>query len=88
MDQLYHCLSEGPGVFVVKDLMQQPIVDRANMALETIVREENEEKRKNGLAGGDHFAPGGANERIWNSFQKHAMVDPDNFVEYYSNDLL
>jgi len=42
-------------------------------------RSSEEEKRSMGEKG-DHFAPGGANDR---SFQKHAIRDPEGFVGYY-----
>lgn len=85
LDELYRCLSSGPGVFVIKQLVEYPdVIDRANVALDYIIEEE---KRGSGIRG-DHFAPGGSNDRIWNSFQKHAEVDPASFVEYYANDLL
>ncbi|KAJ9631728.1 hypothetical protein H2203_000128 [Taxawa tesnikishii (nom. ined.)] len=29
-----------------------------------------------------------ANARIWNSFSKHCLQDPDSFVQYYSNPIL
>lgn len=86
MAQLHHCLSDGPGVFVITNLISDhTTIDRANSALEEIIRREKENA---GGGKGDHFAPGGANDRIWNSFQKHAMVDPESFIEYYANDLL
>ena len=85
LDQLYRCLSVGPGVLVIKKLVEDPtVIDRANVALEQIIEQEKSSTRIRG----DHFAPGGSNDRIWNSFQKHAEIDPSSFAEYYANDLL
>jgi hypothetical protein len=87
MNELYQCLGSGPGVFVITEFAPDAgVVEYATAALEGIIREERE--REDDQSKGDHFAPGGANERIWNSYQKHAMKDPANFVEYYSNELL
>jgi len=84
MDELYHCLSTGPGVFVIKNMVSPSIVNRANTALEGIIEEE----KRAGGGKGDHFAEKGANDRIWNSFEKHAMIDPAGFADYYANDVL
>ena len=87
MAELHKCLLSGPGVFVVKSLVPQgdhPMIDRAEKALRTIIDAE----RKLSGAKGDHFAPAGANDRIWNSFQKFAQVDPEGFARYYANEAL
>jgi hypothetical protein len=47
-----------------------------------------DKEKKIATARGDHFAPGGDNDRLWTFFQKHAREDPVAFVEYYSNKLL
>lgn len=41
-----------------------------------------------GMAGGDHFAKPGHNDRIWNALQKFAERDPGLFARYYANDVL
>ena len=81
-DELYHNLSSGPGAYVLKHFFPSlTTIDAANTAYDTIIAAE---KAANG-ARGDHFAPGSANDRIWNSFSKHALTDPANFVDYFSN---
>ena len=60
------------------------VIDAAEEAFRTII---DAERRLNG-AKGDHFAPAGANDRIWNSFQKFAEVDPEGFARYYANEAL
>lgn len=83
-DEWYRILHSGPGVFVAKCLFQPPqlpVVDRATTAFYSIVEAE----RASSSARGDHFAAAGKNDRIWNSFSKHALGDPSSFVAYYSN---
>lgn len=87
MAELHHCLLSGPGVFVVKSLVptaDHGVIDGAETAFRTII---DAERKLNG-AKGDHFAPAGANDRIWNSFQKFAQVDPEGFARYYANEAL
>lgn len=84
-DEWYHILLSGPGVFVTKNLFTDTsIIDKATEALYSIIKKE----REAGGARGDHFAGAGANDRIWNSFSKHALQDPDSFIRYYSNPYL
>lgn len=81
-DEWYHILHSGPGVFVTKGLFQSsqiPVIDRATKAFYSIIDSERSSLR------GDHFAAAGKNDRIWNSFSKHALCDPSSFVAYYSN---
>lgn len=81
-DEWYHILISGPGVFVTKNLYRNTnLLDTVNVAFAEIIAEE---KKRSGKRG-DHFAGSGANDRIWNSFSKHCLQDPESFVEYYSN---
>jgi len=50
----------------------------------TMIAEQN----RTGSGGGDHFAKPGANDRIWNSLEKHCLADPENFARYYGNPFL
>lgn len=86
MSELHHCLLLGPGVFVVRSLIspaEHDVIDRAEAAFAQIIEEEKAAGHK-----GDHFAPAGANDRIWNSFQKFAQVDPEGFVRYFANEAM
>jgi ectoine hydroxylase-related dioxygenase (phytanoyl-CoA dioxygenase family) len=84
-DELFHILYDGPGVYVLKNFFtDMDVLDSANAAFATII--EKELKETDG-AKGDHFAPASANSRIWNSFSKHCLQDPESFVKYYSNPL-
>ena len=81
-DELYHNLTAGPGAYVLKHFFPSTaVIDAANAAYDQIIAAE---KAANGKKG-DHFAPTSANDRIWNSFSKHALADPANFVAYFSN---
>lgn len=83
-DELYHILTSGPGVVVLKKFFTDLTkIDTANQAYDAIIKHELE---VNGQKG-DHFASAGKNSRIWNSFSKHALQSPENFVQYFSNPL-
>ncbi|WP_149587403.1 phytanoyl-CoA dioxygenase family protein [Tabrizicola flagellatus] len=78
-------LADGPGIIVIRDAMPDTsVVDRASRIFEEIIAEEKAARR----GGGDHFAKPGANDRIWNSLEKHCLADPANFAAYYSADAL
>ena len=47
-----------------------------------------DEQHASGTGGGDHFAKPGANDRIWNSLEKHCLRDPQSFAAYYGNDII
>lgn len=86
-EEWYHILHSGPGVFVTKGLFQQQqvaTVDNTTKVFNSIIQDE----RKKSSLPGDHFAAAGKNDRIWNSFSKHALCDPSSFVAYYSNPYL
>ncbi|WP_085902933.1 phytanoyl-CoA dioxygenase family protein [Kiloniella majae] len=75
-------LSKGPGVLVIKGAMADlKAVDHATTVFEGIIATEKETN----LAGGDHFAKAGSNDRIWNALEKHCIADPVNFADYYGN---
>lgn len=83
-DELYHILTSGPGVVVLKKFFTDlETLDGANEAYAAIIQRELEVNGKKG----DHFASAGKNSRIWNSFSKHALQAPGNFVDYFSNPL-
>lgn len=82
-DEWYSVLLSGPGVYVVKGLYKnQTLIDTVNTVYAQII---SIEKAKAGAKKGDHFAASGKNDRIWNSFSKHCLLDPKSFAEYYSN---
>ena len=75
----------GPGVIVIKRAIADlSVVDRATEVFNALVEAEKE----GGKAAADHFAKAGANDRIWNSLQKHAVADPENFIRYYASEAI
>lgn len=85
MEEWYNVLLDGPGVFVIKRCEpNDAVLDQADEAFQKIIADEEQQAAQ----GGDHFGQGGSNDRIWNSFQKHAEVDPAAFVEYYANEIM
>lgn len=75
----------GPGVVVLKGAEpDHAMIDRASDLFRDMIAEQN----RSGSGGGDHFAKPGANDRIWNSLEKHCLADPENFAHYYGNPFL
>ncbi len=85
MAEWSHALMHGPGVIVLKRAeTDHAMIDQASDIFRTIIDAQN----RHGTGGGDHFAKPGANDRIWNSLEKHCLADPSNFAHYYGNPLL
>ncbi|MET8453902.1 phytanoyl-CoA dioxygenase family protein [Streptomyces sp. NPDC005209] len=83
--ELVRALTDGPGVVVFQRAFTDPaVVDRATAMFEALISEQ----RAAGAAAGDHFAPPGANDRVWNALEKAALYDPGAFADYYANDIL
>ena len=83
--ELIAALTGGPGVVVFENAFpDHAVVDRVTAAFTGIIAEEEE---AGGLSG-DHFAPPGANSRVWNALEKLAVRDPEAFVDYYANDII
>ncbi|KAJ5907452.1 hypothetical protein N7495_000134 [Penicillium taxi] len=84
-DEWHHILHTGPGVFVLRDMYAParygPTLSATNEAFDRIISKE----KQSNTTKGDHFASGGTNDRIWNSFAKHCLEDPASFIDYYSN---
>jgi ectoine hydroxylase-related dioxygenase (phytanoyl-CoA dioxygenase family) len=78
-------LATGPGVIVLKRAETDHVmIDRASDIFRAIIAEQH----RTNSGGGDHFAKPGANDRIWNSLEKHCIADPENFAAYYGNEIL
>lgn len=81
MAEWVEAFTAGPGVIVIKDaLPDHAVIDRATTIFNQII----DEQHRTSSGGGDHFAKPGANDRIWNSLEKHCLADPENFVRYYA----
>lgn len=75
-------LLTGPGVVVLKHAeADHAMLDHVSELFRAMIQEQH----RTGLGGGDHFAKPGANDRIWNSLEKHCLADPESFARYYSN---
>lgn len=78
-------LAVGPGVVVLQGAEDDhAMIDRASDLFRAMIDEQN----RTGSGGGDHFAKPGANDRLWNSLEKHCLADPANFARYYGNPFL
>ena len=78
-------LTDGPGIVVFKRAFGDlSVVDRATEAFLAQIAAE----KAAGVAGGDHFAKPGANDRVWGALDKLAVADPEVFAEYYANDVI
>ncbi|WP_426998372.1 phytanoyl-CoA dioxygenase family protein [Pseudarthrobacter sp. N5] len=83
--ELIRALTTGPGIVVFKGAFQDTaVVDRATHAFNELI----EAQKANGVAGGDHFAKPGANDRVWGALDKLALSNPAVYSEYYANDVL
>jgi ectoine hydroxylase-related dioxygenase (phytanoyl-CoA dioxygenase family) len=85
MAEWAEALATGPGVIVLKRAeTDHAMIDRASEIFRAIIAEQH----RTNSGGGDHFAKPGANDRIWNSLEKHCLADPENFAAYYGNEIL
>ena len=78
-------LTDGPGIVVFKRAFEDlSVVDRATEAFHAQIAAE----KAAGVAGGDHFAKPGANDRVWGALDKLAVTEPAVFADYYANDII
>lgn len=78
-------LLDGPGIVVLRGAFADlDVVDRASDVFRALIERE----RAAGTARGDHFAPPGANDRVWSALDKTAAHAPEVFADYYANDML
>ncbi len=82
--ELADVLADGAGIFVITGALEPAVVDRVTAAFDGLI----EEQRREGGTAGDHFAAPGANDRVWNALEKLAVDHPEDFVDYYANDLI
>ena len=85
MAELVDVLMDGPGIAVFKGAFADTtVIDRSTEAFTALI----EEQKAAGVTGGDHFAPPGANDRLWGALGKLAAHSPEVFADYFSNDIL
>ncbi len=78
-------LATGPGIVVIKQTYEDSaLIDDVTAVLETIIAAEESEA----AGSGDHFAPAGANSRVWNAHEKLCMADPGLFARYNANPVI
>jgi ectoine hydroxylase-related dioxygenase (phytanoyl-CoA dioxygenase family) len=83
--ELVRALADGPGIVVFAGAFPDTAtVDRATAVFEAMIAQQ----KAAGVAGGDHFATPGANDRVWGALDKFAVRDPEAFAAYYGNDVL
>jgi ectoine hydroxylase-related dioxygenase (phytanoyl-CoA dioxygenase family) len=83
--ELARALMDGPGVVVFTGAFAPAVVDdRATAVFTDLIAEQ----KAAGVAGGDHFARPGANDRVWGALDKFAIRDPAAFAAYYDNAVL
>lgn len=83
--EICEVLATGPGVAVFKHAYADTtVIDAASGIFDAIIEEQHRTKS----GGGDHFAKPGANDRIWNSLEKHCLKSPENFAAYYANAII
>jgi ectoine hydroxylase-related dioxygenase (phytanoyl-CoA dioxygenase family) len=74
----------GAGIIAISNAIESTsVIDIATNNFEGII---NSEKLNGNVS--DHFAKPGANDRVWNSLQKHCMKDPQNFIDYYCSETI
>lgn len=82
MEEWGHVFAHGAGIIVIRQgLADHAVIDRASIVFDQIIADEKQAAK----GGGDHFAKPGANDRIWNSLEKHCLADPANFAAYFSS---
>ena len=82
MEEWSYVFAQGAGIIVIRQgLADHAIIDRATEIFTRIITTEKQAAK----GGGDHFAKPGANDRIWNSLEKHCLTDPANFAAYFSS---
>lgn len=85
MAEWVEAMQTGPGVLVLKGAEpDHAMLDAASDLFWGLIDAQN----RAGSGGGDHFAKPGANDRLWNSLEKHCLADPANFARYYGNPFL
>ena len=82
MEEWAHVFAHGAGIVVIRQgIADHAVIDRASEVFDQIITNEKQAAK----GGGDHFAKPGANDRIWNSLEKHCLADPANFAAYFSS---
>lgn len=82
--ELAEALLDGPGIVVFSGAFNEAGIAETTARFQEMIAEQHEA----GVAGGDHFAKPGANDRVWRVQQKLAERDPTAYVDYYANPVI
>lgn len=75
-------LGDGPGIVAFRNAYpDHTVLDQVKAVLVEILDSEEADRS----SGGDHFAPAGANSRLWNAHEKLCMASPALFARYNAN---
>lgn len=75
----------GSGIVVFRNAFtDMQLIDDVTGVFNDIIAFEESQPRQSG----DHFAPSGANSRIWNAHEKLCMKSPELFVRYNTNNII
>lgn len=78
-------LGDGPGIVAFRGAFRDhAVLDRVTEHFLEMIAEQH----RQGMASGDHYAKPGANDRVWNSIEKLALIDPEAFVAYFANEMV
>ena len=76
---------DGAGIVVIRNTYDDlQLVDDVTAILSGIIAEEERTQ----AGSGDHFAPAGANSRIWNAHEKLCMASPELYARYNANPVI
>lgn len=78
-----YALDKGPGVIAIKNMFSTNTIDRMTTIFNNIIKNESFVSNES-----DHFNVGKKNVRVWNALEKTALMSPDTFIDYYSNNML
>ncbi len=82
LDEWAQVFATGAGIIVIRQgVADHGVIDRASDIFNQIIADE----KRAAKGGGDHFAKPGANDRVWNSLEKHCLADPANFAAYFGS---
>lgn len=75
MEEVQRALLSGPGVFVMRNMIPQQVIDKAAEVAEELNPRAKHEGKKH-------------SRRTFAFSEKHAKNDPSSFADYYGNDVL
>ena len=85
MAEWNRALATGPGIIAVRNAIDDMgVLDGVTDVLNRIIAEE----ASSAAGSGDHFAPAGANSRVWNAHEKLCLAAPELFARYTANPIV